>query len=136
MILDILRNGGGLCPTTRILRIHFGQQAEFLGAVWVTLSGERGEMKKFGRYEYRKLEPAEIYEGHSMELEGGQVKILAFAEIVVIVKLDAGQSMREIRESLEIKPPDNPDAKKTTDATAEAPAPVASSTDAPLDGWG
>jgi hypothetical protein len=70
---------------------------------------EKPRTKKFGRFEFKAKEPAEIYEGDRMELEHGYVKILngqdgilGFAEdsgsVVAVVHLDKGQSVREITE--------------------------------------
>jgi hypothetical protein len=60
-------------------------------------------MAKFGRFEFGKEQPSETYEGDSMELERGYVKILRAGpvnflngDLVVAIHLDKGQSVREI----------------------------------------
>jgi hypothetical protein len=61
-------------------------------------------MARFGRFTLGKEQPIEIYEGDSMKLEKGYVKILngdatfdLYAEqLVASIRLDKGQSVRQI----------------------------------------
>ena len=67
-------------------------------------------MARFGRFTLGKEQPIEIYEGHSMKLEKGYVKILngdptfdLYAEqLVAVIHLDKGQSVRQIDSSAQI----------------------------------
>jgi hypothetical protein len=63
-------------------------------------------MAKFGRFAFGEDEPRETYEGGHMKLEKGYVKILRAEpsifdlqteDLVAVIHLDKGQSMREIR---------------------------------------
>ena len=63
-------------------------------------------MAKFGRYEFGKDKPSETYEGDSMTLEKGYVKIMRggqdladfqVGQLIAVIHLDKGQSVREIR---------------------------------------
>ena len=64
-------------------------------------------MAKFGRYEFGKAEPTEVYEGDYMALETGFVRIFkgdsSFTDamtkprLVAAIHLDKGQSVREIK---------------------------------------
>ena len=60
---------------------------------------------KFGRFVFGNQEPSETYEGDCMTLEKGYVKILrgipslidlGTEQIIAVIHLDKGQSMREI----------------------------------------
>jgi hypothetical protein len=62
-------------------------------------------MTKFGRFEFGKEEPSEIYEGDRMVLEKGYVKILRgeidlfdlqIAQITAVVHIEKGQSVRQV----------------------------------------
>lgn len=63
-------------------------------------------MAKFGRFEFGKPEAVETYEGDRMELDKGYVKIFRGersvlhphdeGDLVAVVHLDKGQSVREI----------------------------------------
>jgi hypothetical protein len=62
-------------------------------------------MAKFGRFEFGKEEPTETYEGDRMQLEKGYVKVmrgepnlidLDAEELVAVIHLDKGQSVREL----------------------------------------
>lgn len=62
-------------------------------------------MTKFGRFAFGKNEPSETYEGDCMKLEKGYVKILKgepnlidlqAEQLVAVIHLDKGQSVREI----------------------------------------
>jgi hypothetical protein len=62
-------------------------------------------MTKFGRFEFGKDKPSETYEGDSMTLEKGYVKIMRgglalddfeTGQLIAAIHLDKGQSMREI----------------------------------------
>lgn len=62
-------------------------------------------MAKFGRYEFGKDKASETYEGDRMMLEKGYVKImrggpdlfdLLTEQLVAVIHLDKGQSVREI----------------------------------------
>ena len=65
-------------------------------------------MAKFGRFEFGKDEPVETYEGDSMAVQGGYVKILRGApkklfdlpeEPIAVIHLAQGQSVREIKDA-------------------------------------
>lgn len=70
-------------------------------------------MAKFGRYEFGKAEPTEVYEGDYMALETGFVRIfkgdssfmdaMTKPRLVAAIHLDKGQSVREIK--MEVKSP-------------------------------
>ncbi len=62
-------------------------------------------MAKFGRFEFGKDKPSETYEGDCMTLEKGYVKIMRgglelvdfeTGQLIAVIHLDKGQSMREI----------------------------------------
>ena len=61
-------------------------------------------MTEFGRFEFGKEEPCEIYEGDCLKLEKGYVKVIRGADlldeeadhVVAVIHLDRGQSMRKI----------------------------------------
>lgn len=62
-------------------------------------------MAKFGRFGFGKKEPSETYEGDRITLENGYVKIirggpslidLGTEQIIAVIHLDKGQSVREI----------------------------------------
>jgi hypothetical protein len=62
-------------------------------------------MAKFGRFGFGKKKPGETYEGDRMMLEKGYVKIvrggpslidLGTEQIIAVIYLDKGQSVREI----------------------------------------
>ena len=68
-------------------------------------------MAKFGRFKFGEEEPTEIYFGDCMELDKGYVKIRkgkpplvdpGMAQIVAVVHLDKGQSVRELAEICEL----------------------------------
>jgi hypothetical protein len=63
-------------------------------------------MAKFGRFEFGKDQPSEVYVGDRMTVERGYVKILKGSpslidaqdeHLIAVIHLDKGQSMREIR---------------------------------------
>ncbi len=67
---------------------------------------EKPKTKKFGRFEFKSAEPVEVYEGDHIVLDESFVKVLRgqstyldpnAAEIVAVVHLDKGQSVREIK---------------------------------------
>jgi hypothetical protein len=61
-------------------------------------------MTKFGRFEFGKEEPCEIYEGDHLKLEKGHVKVIngpslldeEADHVVAVIHLDRGQSVRKI----------------------------------------
>lgn len=62
-------------------------------------------MAIFGRFEFGKDKPSETYEGDSMTLEKGYIKItrggqdlidFKIGQLIAVIHLDKGQSMREI----------------------------------------
>ena len=62
-------------------------------------------MSKFGRFEFGKKEPSEVYLGDYMELEKSCVRILkgkpslidmGMAQLVAAICLDKGQSVRKL----------------------------------------
>jgi hypothetical protein len=66
-------------------------------------------MTKFGRFEFKATEPAELFEGDFMEFEKGYVKIfegnngdlvprIIQPRLVAAIHLDSGQSVREMKE--------------------------------------
>jgi hypothetical protein len=65
-------------------------------------------MARFGRFTFGKEQPIEIYEGDSMKLEKGYVKILNgdptfdLHALVAVIHLDKGQSVRQIDSSAQI----------------------------------
>jgi hypothetical protein len=59
----------------------------------------------FGRFEFGKDKPSETYEGDSMTLEKGYIKIMRggheltdfqIGQLIAVIHLEKGQSMREI----------------------------------------
>lgn len=66
-------------------------------------------MAKFGRFEFGKAEPTEVYEGGYMDMDKGYVRIFEGEQmkfytkpeghLVAVIHLDKGQSVREIKES-------------------------------------
>jgi len=67
-------------------------------------------MARFGRFTLGEEQPIEIYEGDSMKLEKGYVKILNgdptfdlhVQQLVAVIHLDKGQSVRQIDSSAQI----------------------------------
>jgi hypothetical protein len=66
---------------------------------------QEDSMAKFGRFEFGEDKPSETYEGDGMTLEKGCVKIMRgglelidfqTGQLVAVIYLDKGQSMREI----------------------------------------
>ncbi|MGB8323387.1 MAG: hypothetical protein WCE52_10545 [Candidatus Acidiferrum sp.] len=61
-------------------------------------------MTKFGRFEFGKEEPSEIYEGDHLKLEKEYIKVIEGPalldeeanHVVAVIHLDRGQSVRKI----------------------------------------